>query len=126
MMPMLRCALPKHDEQGSRRSGARRRGSDRTVGTARDGRLLDGVMKLAGLNYAAFGNHEFDLSPTEFEQRLKESSFRWVSSNVHAADGTPFMNVAPNLVITAANPSGRQLRIGLFGLTIDSNTAKWV
>jgi len=95
-------------------------------GTALNGRQMVDVMNLAGLNYATFGNHEFDLSPTEFEQRLKESSFRWVSSNVHAADGTPFMNVAPNLVITAANPSGRQLRIGLFGLTIDSNTAKWV
>jgi 5'-nucleotidase len=83
-------------------------------------------MNLAGLNYATFGNHEFDLSQMDFEQRVKESSFKWISSNVHGADGQPFMNVVPDIVITATNPSGRQFRIGVFGLTIDSNTATWV
>ena len=96
-----------------------------------DGRPLNGrqmvdVMNLVGLNYATFGNHEFDLSKADFDQRMKESSFRWVSSNVTGTDGAPFPGVPPNVIITASNRSGRQVRVGLFGLTIDSTNNSYV
>ncbi len=35
-----------------------------------------------GVDYAVFGNHEFDFGPEVAEQRVKESNFPWLSSNL--------------------------------------------
>ena len=96
-----------------------------------DGRRLSGrqmvdVMNRVGLKYATFGNHEFDLAKSDFDERLKESQFRWVSANVTGADGEPFPGVVTRTVIIAANSAGRQMRLGLFGLTLDINKQAYV
>src|SRR5215204_7280248 len=36
----------------------------------------------AGLDYATFGNHEFDFGPDVLKERIKESKFGWVAANV--------------------------------------------
>src|SRR5438128_409324 len=62
--------------------------SPSAVGTARvDGQPLAGrqmvdVLNAVGVNYATFGNHEFDVSESAFQSRLKEGHFHLVSSNV--------------------------------------------
>jgi 5'-nucleotidase len=83
-------------------------------------------MNRAGLDYATFGNHEFDLKKPDFDKRMAESKFVWFSSNVLSQDGSAIPNVPANVVLTAKGPGGRSLRIGMFGLTIDSNTATYV
>jgi 5'-nucleotidase len=35
-----------------------------------------------GLDYATFGNHEFDFGPDVLQERIKESKFSWVAANV--------------------------------------------
>src|SRR5262245_3093056 len=35
-----------------------------------------------GLDYATFGNHEFDFGPDVLKQRIGESKFGWVAANV--------------------------------------------
>ena len=35
-----------------------------------------------GLDYATFGNHEFDFGPEVLQERIKESRFGWVAANV--------------------------------------------
>ena len=90
------------------------------------GRQMVDVMNILGLDYATFGNHEFDLSQEQLLLRLAESKFTWVSSNVAQADGQPFPNVAPNVTFTARNDDGKEVRIGLFGLTVGSNPATYV
>src|SRR5215207_4059581 len=35
-----------------------------------------------GLDYATFGNHEFDFGPDVLKQRIKESKFGWTAANV--------------------------------------------
>src|SRR5678816_1345792 len=35
-----------------------------------------------GLDYATFGNHEFDFGPDVLRDRIKESKFGWVAANV--------------------------------------------
>jgi 5'-nucleotidase len=103
--------------------------SSARVGAAREalnGRQMVDVMNHLGLDYATLGNHEFDLGKADFDRRIQESSFQWLSANAFAADGTPFPGVRPNAVITASNRAGRRLRIGLFGLTIDSNRKDYV
>lgn len=45
----------------------------------------------AGLDYATFGNHEFDFGPTVLLDRMKESRFSWLAANViDQKTGKPF------------------------------------
>lgn len=60
-------------------------GTARVNGHPLAGEQMVAVMNAVGFNYATFGNHEFDLSEAEFQQRLKESRFRWLSSNGYQA-----------------------------------------
>ncbi|MEA2932117.1 MAG: hypothetical protein QOI56_902 [Actinomycetota bacterium] len=90
------------------------------------GRQMVDVMNVLGLDYATFGNHEFDLSQEQLSQRLAESKFTWISSNVAQADGRPLPNVPANAMFTVRNATGTAIRVGLFGLTVSSNPAAYV
>ncbi len=90
------------------------------------GKQMVAVLNQLGLDYATFGNHEFDLSQTEFLQRLQESQFQWFSGNVTDQKGQPFPKVAPYQILTIPGADGGQVRVGLIGLTINSNPANYV
>src|SRR5713101_7259138 len=36
----------------------------------------------SGLDYATFGNHEFDFGPDVLRERMRESHFKWLAANV--------------------------------------------
>ncbi len=96
-----------------------------------DGRRLEGrpmvaVLNALGLDLATFGNHEFDLAEASFQERLRESRFAWVSSNVAGADGRPLAGVARHRLIELRGPGGGRLRLGLLGVTLPSNPAPYV
>ncbi|MGH2733068.1 MAG: bifunctional metallophosphatase/5'-nucleotidase [Actinomycetota bacterium] len=90
------------------------------------GRQMVDVMNVLGLDYATFGNHEFDLKQEELTQRLGESKFTWFSSNVADANAQPLPKIPPNVVFTVKNEAGKQARIGLFGVTVNSNPATYI
>jgi 2',3'-cyclic-nucleotide 2'-phosphodiesterase (5'-nucleotidase family) len=102
------------------------------LGTATvDGQRLDGkqmvdVMNVLGLDYATFGNHEFDLKEPAFYQRLSESTATWFSSNVISTTDQPLPGIAPNVIFTATNPAGATVRVGMFGLTLPSNPVPYI
>ena len=106
--------------------------SPSAMGTARvDGERLNGrqivdVMNVVGLDYATFGNHEFDLPSEQFLKRLSESKATWFSSNTFDAQGQPFPNVPAHVVFSISNHAKRTAQVGLFGLTTDSNRAGYV
>jgi len=106
--------------------------SPSALGTAKvDGKPLAGkqmvaVMNAVGFNYATFGNHEFDLSGPEFLQRLKESRFEWISSNVRDSKGKSFPDVMESQILNVKSDKGTIIRVGLIGLTINSNKKKYV
>lgn len=106
--------------------------SPSALGTARVGdRRLAGqqmvaVMNAVGFDFATFGNHEFDLTEEDFLLRLQESKFRWFSSNVEATNGQPFPSVERSQILTVQGDAGSTVRVGLMGLTIDSNPASYV
>lgn len=57
--------------------------------------LFKGAQMVAGFNalgvdLVVFGNHEFDLGPDVTRQRMAESTFTWLGSNVLGPDGQPF------------------------------------
>ncbi len=105
--------------------------SPSAIGTARvDGQPLAGrqmvdVLNAVGVDWATFGNHEFDLSPAAFRQRMAEQKFKLVSSNVTDANGYSFDGTVRSAIVPVHTPV-RDLRIGLIGLTIDSNAQPWV
>ncbi len=78
-----------------------------------DGRQMVEALNAAGLDYATFGNHEFDLPRDELLARIGESRFKWLSSNCRLADGAPFPGVLPWDTLRV---QGRKL--GLFALTL--------
>jgi 5'-nucleotidase/UDP-sugar diphosphatase len=89
------------------------------------GRQMIAAMNAVGFDFATFGNHEFDVKPEQLQKRLEESKFQWFSGNVSDAAGRPFPRVAPYVVFTAEGAHGGKVRIGLIGLTLDSNKAAW-
>lgn len=105
--------------------------SPSAIGTATvDGQPLAGrqmvdVLNAVGLDWATFGNHEFDVPEPAFRQRMSEQRFKLVSSNVTNPAGSAFEGVTRSAVLPI-RAGGRDLRIGLIGLTIDSNRKPWV
>lgn len=46
------------------------------------GKQMVDIFNKLGVDVAVFGNHEFDFGPAVTEQRVKESNFPWLSSNL--------------------------------------------
>jgi hypothetical protein len=74
------------------------------------------VLNAAKLDYATFGNHEFDLELDTLEARIAASNFKWISSNCTLANGAPFPKVLPWDTVRV---SGH--KVGLFGLTLQGS-----
>ena len=101
------------------------------------GRQMVEVMNACGVDVVTFGNHEFDISENELQERLNESTFDWLATNVlhQTADKLePFYKIRngqkefvhENLIWEIKDADGTTLKIGLFGPTIDSNPVDWV
>jgi 5'-nucleotidase len=100
-------------------------GTARVEGERLAGRQMVAVLNVLGLDWAVLGNHEFDLPEAAFRARLAESKFGIVASNVTDAAGAPFPGTVPHAVVPIRTPSGT-IRVGLIGITIDSNRQPWV
>ena len=57
------------------------------------------LMNAVGIDVAVPGNHEFDFGPDVFQERVKESKFTWIASNL-TRNGRPFDGVADTLLRT--------------------------
>jgi 5'-nucleotidase / UDP-sugar diphosphatase len=77
------------------------------------GRQMVDALNAAKLDYATFGNHEFDFRLDTLLARIDESKFKWVSSNCNLATGAPFPKVVPWDTLRV---SGH--KVGIFGLTL--------
>ena len=81
--------------------------------TYKGAQMID-AWNAAGLDYATFGNHEFDFGPDVLRDRIKESKFGWIAANViDLKTGKPFADVPP-YVIREFNG----VKVGLFGLVL--------
>jgi 5'-nucleotidase len=67
-----------------------------------------------GLDYATFGNHEFDFGPEVLRERVKESNFKWLAANViDKKTGKTFSETQPFIIREFDG-----VKIGLFGITL--------
>lgn len=85
------------------------------------GRQMVEVLNAAELDYATFGNHEFELDRDTLIARVAQSRFRWLSSNCTQADGAPFPRVRPWDTVSVHG-----VRYGLFALTLQGDYRRYV
>jgi 5'-nucleotidase len=85
------------------------------------GRQMVEALNAAKLDYATFGNHEFELDRDTLVERISASHFKWISSNCTESNGTPFPKVIPWDTLRV---SGH--KVGLFGLTLIGNYRRYV
>ncbi|WP_448519119.1 bifunctional metallophosphatase/5'-nucleotidase [Rhodoflexus sp.] len=84
------------------------------------GKQMIEAMNAAGVQYATFGNHEFDIDEADLISRIEESDFQWLVANLqHQKDGAtaPFMQRGkpiPGSVILQTE----HLKIGLLAVAI--------
>ncbi len=78
------------------------------------GRQMVDAFNAAELDYATFGNHDFDVDIDTLAARIAASQFTWVSSNCTLANGSPIPKV---LSWDTLRVSGH--KVGLFGLTLE-------
>ena len=100
------------------------------------GRQMIEAMNAAGTDFAIFGNHEFDISEKELQQRINESTFQWISSNAFHLKGgnvVPFsksgnqLSAFPSVhILSLRDTDGTTARIGLIGLVLPFNKAEYV
>ncbi len=85
------------------------------------GRQMVEEFNAAGLDYATFGNHEFEIPRDTLVARIAASKFKWISSNCTEASGAAFPGVRAWDTLTI---QGRKL--GLFALTLRGDYRKYV
>lgn len=101
-------------------------GTARVDGERLAGRQMVAVLNVMGLDYATFGNHEFDLSEEQFLSRMEESEFEWVATNVTDARGELFPKTEKHKILTIRNSEGATIRIGMIGLCFDGINPDYV
>lgn len=81
--------------------------------TYKGAQMID-AWNAVGIDYAVFGNHEFDIKTSDLLTRMKESKFTWLGANVvEAASGKIFAGTPPYAVREIGG-----VRIGFIGLLL--------
>ncbi len=76
------------------------------------GQQMIAVWNMIGLDFAVLGNHEFDFGPEVLRDRIKESRFTWLATNViDKKTGKPFADTPPYVVREVGG-----VKLGFFGL----------
>jgi len=87
--------------------------SPSTMSSVFQGQQMVATLNAAGLDLATFGNHEFDFGEQVTLQRMRESRFAWVSSNVlDPTTGLPFGDAVPFVLRDVGG-----IRVAFIGLT---------
>jgi len=101
------------------------------------GKQMVEVMNAMHFDLVAFGNHEFDLSESELQDRLNESNFQWIATNIQHKVGDsiiPFAvikngkreNIPKTVTFTVKNKDGKAIKIGFFSATINANPKDYI
>ena len=90
------------------------------------GAQMVAALNAAGLDFAAFGNHEFDVREDELMARINESRFAWISANLRrlspGAPPGPFFqnaNPVPEYQVLHIRKGDKEFRLGLTGITLN-------
>ena len=101
------------------------------------GRQMVEVMNAMNFDLVAFGNHEFDVSQEDLQNRLNESNFPWISANVKLKTDQgilPFYkerngqkeSVGETFIKEFSDEDGTKIKIGFVSVCIPSNPKDFV
>ncbi|MCB0518983.1 MAG: bifunctional metallophosphatase/5'-nucleotidase [Lewinellaceae bacterium] len=102
------------------------------------GRQMVETMNALGVNLVAFGNHEFDIKEQELQERLNESYFEWLGTNVLHQTGKklePFYKESygykyylPETYVWEVFDymSGKPIKVGFYSALLNDNQADYV
>jgi 2',3'-cyclic-nucleotide 2'-phosphodiesterase (5'-nucleotidase family) len=109
-------------------------GTTKIDGQKVNGRQMVDIMNKTGVDLVTFGNHEFDIPDSDLQQRINESQFAWVSSDVlhknpdsiisHFYKTKPDSAAIPTYYLLSS--AHNQFKIGIVTATISSNKQPWV
>jgi 5'-nucleotidase len=81
--------------------------------TYKGAQMID-AWNAVGLDYAVFGNHEFDFGPEVLKERMKESRFPWLGANViDRRTGKTFADTPPYVIREFEG-----VKVGIIGLVL--------
>lgn len=112
-------------------------GSLKLDGETVNGRQMVEVMNAMNFELVTFGNHEFDVGQEALQQRLNESHFQWIATNIYerGEDGSRSFQIQNDLAsmpipethtIRLMDPDSTYISIGFLSATINSNPQKFV
>ena len=81
--------------------------------TYKGAQMID-AWNAVGIDYAVFGNHEFDMKTDVLLERMKESSFQWLGANVFDTRSNKIFADTPPFVIREIGG----VKIGIIGLLL--------
>ncbi|MFK5878862.1 MAG: bifunctional metallophosphatase/5'-nucleotidase [Flavobacteriaceae bacterium] len=101
------------------------------------GKQMVEVMNTIGFDLVAFGNHEFDLKYKDFQNRLNESNFQWIATNIKLKTGDklePFYiekngtktPIPKTVTFNFKDADGTELSVGFISSTINSTPTDYV
>ncbi|PCH53167.1 MAG: bifunctional metallophosphatase/5'-nucleotidase [Flavobacteriaceae bacterium] len=101
------------------------------------GKQMVEVMNAMHFDLVAFGNHEFDLKENDLQDRLNESDFQWIATNLkHKIGDTiiPFevnhngikTKIPKTVTFDIKNNEGNAIKIGFFSATINANPKDYI
>jgi 2',3'-cyclic-nucleotide 2'-phosphodiesterase (5'-nucleotidase family) len=79
------------------------------------GRGMVDTMNACGVTHVCFGNHETDVSMTDLAQRVLQSEFVWVNTNMRELDETIDVDTVPHDIVKITHGSF-QKKIAILGL----------
>ncbi|NJL14726.1 MAG: bifunctional metallophosphatase/5'-nucleotidase [Microscillaceae bacterium] len=107
------------------------------TGQAIRGRQMVEVMNALGVDYVAFGNHEFDYAEEALQAALDASTFTWLGGNVRRKTSTGIQvfhkntpkgpePLADYVIHALPRPNGDTLHLAFLAYTLPFNRAKYV
>ena len=97
------------------------------------GKQMIEAMNAAGMDFAIFGNHEFDIKENELQDRINESNFQWISSNAFHKTSSgivPFTwrntTIPKSYILKLKDADGTPAKIGLLGIVLPFNKSDYV
>lgn len=113
-------------------------GTMKLDGKSIKGKQMVEVMNAVGVGLVSFGNHEFDIKEAELQERMNESYFEWLGTNVLHQKGNklePFYKESydykyftPETYVWEIEDynGGKPVRVGFYSACIDDNKQPWV
>ncbi|MFN3851249.1 MAG: bifunctional metallophosphatase/5'-nucleotidase [Spirosomataceae bacterium] len=101
------------------------------------GRQMVDAMNAVGIDWVCLGNHEFDISEADLQERINESKFNWINTNALQNKGgnlEPFGKIvngvkqpfAKTKILEFKDAKGNTIKVGLFGILLPSNRKDFV